>query len=153
WYWTLLGLLVAAGRTSPAPAAKSAAPLRLPHPAAAIVVISLGAVSSIAALVALWTSHEHALRLQAMAANSLAALDDLEVARLRLDARSWLAVRRDFAAACSARLRDPRSVAPAIDLERAVEAWSEVFRRCPGMPEAGARLAGLLSMQGDDAAA
>src|SRR5262249_43098632 len=127
--------------------------LRLPYPTAAIAVIGVGAVSSITALIALWTSHEHALGIQATAANPLVALDDLEAAQLRLDARSWLAVRRDFAAACSARLRDPRSVAPAIDLQRAVEAWGEVFRRCPGMPDAGARLAGLLSMQGDDAAA
>jgi len=148
WYWTILGLLLAACRT---------APLQIPqmatHPSRgrsiAVAAMAVGLISCLTGVVGGWTSREHARGLAAMETDASVAAEHLRRARLRLDSVEWLRARWDDAAARSIWIASHRAAATPDDIRGAADAWGEVYGICPGMPEAAARRAELLLMLGD----
>ncbi len=149
WYWTILGLLLAACRTAPL-----AIPRTATHPSRrrtiAVAAIAVGLISCLTGVVGGSTSREHARGLAAMSTDMRLAADHLRRARLRLDAVEWLRARWDAAAARSIWIADHRAAATPDDIRGAADAWAEVYEICPGMPESGARRAELLLMLGDE---
>lgn len=151
WYWTILGLLLAASRAAPLPIPQFAPPPARTR-ALAGAAVAIGLLACLAGVVGAWTSREHARGLAAMSNDTRLAAEHLRRARLRLDAVEWIRARWDLAAARSVWIADHRAAATPDDIRAAADAWGEVYEICPGMPESGARRAELLMMLGDQQA-
>jgi O-antigen ligase len=135
WYWTVIGLLLAA--TSRAASARtSILPVRVPPgalcAAAGIGLLALAAVDRQA-------SRARAAGLAEMRDDPAAAVTQLERARFRLSAIDTVHVMRDIALARSTMGDDP---------DAAIRAWREMLALCPGYPEGAGRLADTIWQAG-----
>lgn len=165
WYWTLLGLTIAMsradgsnGETRESPSVGFAA--RGACLLTAIFIVAIVAIDLRAAM-------HHAQGRALLNNKDAQATRELELATGRFGAARWLSSHTYLAASFSNQLRPIYSVATsqpssdssttmksvAADLgRRAIDAWSDVFRVCPGYLDTGFRLAEAQMMAGDIAA-
>lgn len=164
WYWTILGLTVALGHLAPSESASAA---RGTSQAAGRAMGILAAMAILAIVVFdVRAAMHHAQGRALLHKNDAQAEIELEQAVGRFGAARWLSSRNYLAAARSNQLRARYETAqaaatmPASNQQdvgalghRAVEAWQELWRACPGYLDTGFRLAEAQMMTGDPAAA
>jgi len=150
WYWTMVGLVVCAGRKAAAPRATSASAVwGIGNAGLGVAIVAFGWIG-------LRASYEHALGLATLGRDPAAASRHLEAGLRRMDALEWLRARRALAMTRSVMLSEEqqRGGAGVQELARSAEAaWRELIRVCAGMPDSGPSLAEALDAQGDAAGA
>lgn len=170
WYWTLLGLLLALGRVPRRPphvrgdSASAQRSLTVGTSWAALRVV-VGALLCIATVVDLRSAREHAIGLSMRAEGPVAMLPHLEAALPQFECVEWLRTHREYANVCTLiawAARDAEAtgqpspisgMTPKEAGRHAAEAWRDVYRACPALPETGAQFADALILADDRRAA
>lgn len=164
WYWTILGLTLAAarGRTEPTSCVDSR---WMPRPAVGRLLAGVLALIVLLQVVNdVQANRARAMGTQLLGRDDEKAIGYFEIGTGILGAENWLKARFELGVAQSNRLREltrqgsAAATQPAAEdrarvAAAALDAWGTLYRRCAGFPDAGSRFAEALVNAGrrDDA--